>query len=104
MIGTEAGIVVRQADERTGCREKFASAHDIRRACAQMLINSGVSAETLKVVMRHKDFATTEKHYGAIRSTQSAGDEVGQKLTAEARSSALVGGDNKKLLSSTPRS
>ena len=68
MIGEAAGVVVVQEDSRSGKRQKFASAHDLRRGCAQRLINSGVSAETLKVVMRHHDFATTERHYGAIRS------------------------------------
>ncbi|MCO8124756.1 site-specific integrase [Stieleria sp. TO1_6] len=91
-IGEEAGIVVRQEDERTGTRTKFASAHDIRRGCAQRLINAGVSAETLKVVMRHADFATTEKYYGAMRSAQAAANEVRQKLTPDATSDALVGG------------
>ena len=91
-IGEEAGIVVRQEDERTGTRTKFASAHDIRRGCAQRLINAGVSAETLKVVMRHADFATTEKYYGAMRSAQAAASEVRQKLTPDATSDALVGG------------
>jgi hypothetical protein len=42
------------------------------------LINAGVSAETLMVVMRHADFATTQKFYGAMRSAQSAAAEVGQ--------------------------
>lgn len=92
MIGKEAGIVVRQDDDRTGSRIKFASAHDIRRGCAQRLINAGVSAETLKVVMRHADFATTEKYYGATRSAQAAATEVRQKLTTGATSDALVGG------------
>ncbi|PNY38673.1 hypothetical protein C2E31_01790 [Rhodopirellula baltica] len=91
-IGEEAGIVVRQEDERTGTRTKFASAHDIRRGCAQRLINAGVSAETLKVVMRHADFATTEKYYGAMRSAQAAASEVRQKLTTNATSDAFVGG------------
>jgi integrase len=65
MIGRKAGIVVQRADEETGRRVKYASAHDLRRGCAQRLINAGVSAETLKVLMRHNDFATTEKHYEA---------------------------------------
>ena len=30
-----------------------------------LLSNAGVSAETRQVVMRYKDFGTTEKHYGA---------------------------------------
>ena len=91
MIGEEAGIVVQQADSRTGHRQKFASAHDLRRGCAQRLINLGVSAEALKLIMRHSSFSTTEKHYGALRSAQSAATEVAEKL-AHARNSALVGG------------
>jgi integrase len=91
-IGETAGIVVVQEDERTGKRRKYASAHDIRRGFAQRLINAGVSAETLKVVMRHRDFTTTEKHYGAIRSAQAAAAEVHQKLNAGARTDAFVGG------------
>lgn len=90
MIGEEAGIIVRQEDSRLGVHEKFASSHDIRRGCALRLINAGVSAETIKVIMRHASFATTEKHYGATRSAQAAGNEVRQKLT-DASSDALVG-------------
>ena len=94
-IGKEAGIMVRQEDERTGTKTKFASAHDIRRGCAQRLIDAGVSAETLKVVMRHADFATTEKFYGAMRSAQAAATEVRRKLSTNATSDALVGGHEK---------
>ncbi len=90
-IGEKAGITVRQADERNGSREKFASSHDLRRGCALRLIDVGVSAETLMVVMRHADFATTQKFYGAMRSAQSAAAEVRQKLSANEKSS-LVGG------------
>ena len=92
LIGEEAGVIVRQEDERTDTRVKHASAHDIRRGCAQRLINAGVSAETLKVVMRHADFATTEKYYGATRSAQAAAAEVRQKLSPNAATDALVGG------------
>ncbi len=92
LIGKKANIVVRQADERTGVRLKYASAHDIRRGCARRLINAGVSAETLKVIMRHADFATTEKHYGAMRSAQAAAGEVRSRLATDATSDALVGG------------
>ena len=45
---------------------------------AQRLINAGVSAETLKVVMRHRDFATTERFYGARKQAQSAAAEMAQ--------------------------
>lgn len=73
-IGEEAGIVVRV--DHDGQPAKFASAHDIRRGCDQPLINLGVSAETLKLILRHSGFATTEKSYGAVRSAQAAGKEV----------------------------
>ncbi len=73
-IGQEARIVVRVDEE--GRAVKYASAHDIRRGCALRLINDGVSAETLKLVLRHSDFATTEKFYGAVRSAQAAAREI----------------------------
>ena len=95
LIGMEAGIVVQMEDPRVQKRKKFASAHDIRRGLAQRLINAGVSAETLKVVMRHKDFATTERHYGALRSAHSAAAEISTRLTPSADSSAFVGGIKK---------
>jgi len=91
LIGKEADVVVRQADDRQGSRVKYASAHDLRRGCALRLIDAGVSAETLMVVMRHADFATTQKFYGAMRSAQSAAAEVQQKLSA-VQNPALVGG------------
>ena len=58
--------------------------------CAARLINSGVSAETLKLIMRHRNFATTERFY-ASRSAQSAAEEVRQKLSGDTQKSALVG-------------
>ena len=90
-IGKEAGVVVRQPDEETGQRIKFASAHDLRRSLAERLINAGVSAETLMVVMRHKDFATTKKFYGATRAAQSAATEIHRKLNADVDSDEFVG-------------
>jgi len=90
MIGTEAGIVVQQADDETGRRLKYASAHDLRRGCARRLIDAGVSAETLKVVLRHKDFNTTERFYGATRAAQAAASEIHEKLTAGGKHGGLV--------------
>ena len=90
-IGKEAKVVVRQADERKKSRVKYASAHDLRRGCALRLINAGVSAETLMVVIRHADFATTQKFYGAMRSAQSAAAEVRHKLSGGDKP-PLVGG------------
>lgn len=90
-IGETAGIVVQIEDSRLKKRQKFASAHDIRRGVAQRLINCGVSAESLKVIMRHKNFATTERHYGAIRSAQTAAAEISAKLSST-QNRAIVGG------------
>lgn len=91
-IGKKAKIVVRREDSSQGKRIKYASAHDIRRGCAQRLINAGVSAETLKLVMRHKDFATTERYYGGTRQAQSAASEIYEKLHSGCKKSELVGG------------
>lgn len=90
-IGQQAEVIVRRADARQGTRVKYASAHDLRRGCALRLINAGVSAETLMVIMRHADFATTQKFYGAMRSAQSAAAEVQEKLSAD-QNPAFVGG------------
>ena len=92
MIGEEAGIVVEEEDQESGQRCKYASAHDLRRGGAQRLINAGVSAETLMVVMRHKSFSTTQKYYGATRAAQSAAAEIHKMLSAERRRIGLVGG------------
>ena len=107
LIGEQAAVNVQQADLRTGQRAKFASAHDIRRGCAQRLINAGISAETLKLVLRHRDFATTEKFYGAQRSAQAAAAEILEKLNSPDNNSALVGGlvgESRKLRSYRLRS
>ena len=63
-IGEAAKVVVRQPDKEGGRRIKYVRAHDLRRSCAERLINLGVSAETLMVIMRHRDFATTESSTG----------------------------------------
>ena len=46
------------------------------------MINLGISAETLMVIMRHRDFATTRKFYGAKRAAQAAATEIHRKLLA----------------------
>lgn len=56
-IGKKANIVVRTMQDNDGTsRKKYASAHDLRHGCALRLVNAGVSAETPKVVMRHREF------------------------------------------------
>lgn len=89
-VGEQAKVIVRQADKETGRRIKYASTHDLRRSCAERLINAGVSAETLTVIMRHKDFATTRKFYGAKRAAQAAAAEIHQKLVVGEKAEELV--------------
>jgi len=82
-IGEEAGVIVRQADDERGVRVKYASAHDLRRSLAERLFNRGISAETLMVIMRHRDFATTRKFYAAKRRAESAAAEIQSVLGAD---------------------
>ena len=91
-IGKKAGVVVKRPRKGELGQIKYASSHDLRRGCAQRLINAGVSAETLKVVFRHSTFSTTEKFYGAIRQAQSAAAELHEKLDPGCTNSELVGG------------
>ena len=91
-IGEEAGVVVRQPDASRNIRKKFASAHDLRRSLAERLFNRGVSAETLMVVMRHRDFATTRKFYAAKRRADSAAAEIATILGRSNANPELVGG------------
>ncbi len=90
-IGEDAGVVVRQPDEERRIRIKFASAHDLRRSLAERLYNKGMSAETLMVIMRHRDFATTRKFYQAKKRAESAAAEVHKLLGAESPGNGLVG-------------
>ncbi len=76
LIGREAKVIVQAEDKGARKRLKYASAHDIRRGCAERLINQGVSAETLKLVLRHSNFSTTEKFYGAVKDAQAAAAEI----------------------------
>ncbi len=91
-IGQEAGVIVRSPNEQRGTRIKYASAHDLRRSFAERLYNRGMSAETLMVLMRHRDFTTTRKFYGAKRRAESASREVYALLGSDASKSELVGG------------
>ena len=55
------------------------------------LINAAISAETLMVLMRHKDFATTKKFYAARRAAQLAAMEIHNKLEADVGLDEFVG-------------
>jgi len=64
-IGNAAGIVVKEADARTERPEKYASAYDLRRSCAQRLENEGVPPLLICRVMRHSSWETTRRHYAS---------------------------------------
>ena len=63
------------------CDRWYAWAIRSRLEPVPRLISAGVPAETPKTVMRHKNFASTELHYGAFRSAQSAAAEITEKLS-----------------------
>lgn len=91
-IGEEAGIIVRNADEERRIRIKYASAHDLRRSLAERLYNKGMTAETLMVIMRHRDFATTRKFYQAKKRAEAAAAEVHKLLGGDSADQRFVGG------------
>jgi integrase len=62
-IGKEANIVVHPGDKKTGRPQKFASAHDLRRSCAERLIDADVPERVVQQIMRHATFETTRKYY-----------------------------------------
>ncbi len=97
-IGKKANVVVQQEDKEKGKRIKYASAHDFRRGCAARLINLGVSAESLQTIMRHEDFATTQKFYSGTKEAQAAAAEVYEKLAAGCKKTGLVGGLSSQLV------
>lgn len=67
---------------------------------AYRLINAGISAETLKVVLRHKDFNTTERFCGASRAAQAAAIENHEKLKLESENGSIEVPANSAPLSS----
>jgi integrase len=72
-IGKAAGVIVEQADERTGRPIKYASAHDLRRSCGERLRNAGVPPLVICRVMRHASWKTTRKHYAPGDVQKEAG-------------------------------
>jgi len=72
-IGKKAGVIVEQADERTGRPVKYASAHDLRRSCGERLRDAGVPPLVICGVMRHASWETTRKHYAPGDVQKDAG-------------------------------
>ena len=62
-IGKAAKVVVEEADDKTGRRVKYASAHDLRRSCGEQLRGAGVPPLVISRVMRHSSWETTQRHY-----------------------------------------
>lgn len=69
-IGKAAGIVVEPAKGRR--KEKFASAHDLRRTCAERVVSAGVPEREAARVLRHASTETTRKHYAPGTVQESA--------------------------------
>lgn len=83
-IGKAAGVVVRPA---VGVEQpKYASAHDLRRSCAERLVAAGVPEREVSRILRHADVATTRRHYAPGNVQESAGiirDRLGSVLSCE---------------------
>jgi integrase len=71
-IGKRAGIIVQPENARRGTGAKFASAHDLRRSCAERLREAGVPWEHVQAVMRHADMETTRRYYAPGNVQKSA--------------------------------
>jgi integrase len=69
-IGKRAGVVVQPP--KNGKPPKYASAHDLRRSCADRLIASGVPEREVQRVMRHASGETTRRYYAPGTVQRSA--------------------------------
>ena len=75
-IGEKAGIVVNDDG-------KYASAHDLRRSCADRLVDAGVPEREVSAVMRHASVETTRRHYAPGNVQRSASVIRGALETAK---------------------
>jgi integrase len=69
-IGTKAKVVVVPKEGER--KAKFASAHDLRRSCADRLAAAGVSEREVSAIMRHASVETTRRHYTPGNSQRTA--------------------------------
>ena len=72
-IGKAAGVVVEQKYRHTGRAFKYASAHDLRRSCAERLLDARVPPLTIARVLRHESWETTRRHYAPGDVQKDAG-------------------------------
>jgi len=61
-IGRTAKVVVDPGDDRTGRPIKYASAHDLRRSCAERLLAAYVPQTIIGRLLRHASWETTRRH------------------------------------------
>jgi integrase len=66
-IGKKAQVVVSQRGEGEARKIKYASAHDLRRSCAERLQDAGVPEKVIQRIMRHESWETTRRHYAPGR-------------------------------------
>lgn len=62
-IGVSAGVIVARGKLSEGESRKFASAHDLRRSCANRLMSCGVELTVIARILRHSSLETTSKFY-----------------------------------------
>ena len=87
-IGKAAGVVVEAPDEFAEKPAKFASAHDLRRSCAERLLDAGIPPIVITGVLRHASWETTRRHYAPGDVQRDAG-VIREKL-ADAQSETDV--------------
>ena len=93
-IGAKAGVIVQPAKGQGNA--KFASAHDLRRSCAERMASAEVPEREIAKVLRHADVATTRKFYAPGTVQESAGI-LREKLTVP-RNSELLANNTSGLL------
>ena len=69
-IGEAAGVVVQPAKDVKPA--KYASAHDLRRSCADRLAAAGVPEREVQRILRHASGETTRRHYAPGTVQRSA--------------------------------
>ena len=65
-------------------KAKYASAHDLRRSCADRLVAAGVPEREVAAIMRHASVETTRRHY-APGSVQRSATIIREKLDVPGR-------------------
>ena len=72
-IGKAAGVIVTPADDATQRPVKYASAHDLRRTCAERMLDAEVPPLVICRILRHASWETTRRHYAPGDIQKDAG-------------------------------